>query len=186
MSEINRQYEHLEQQRQEIRQRELKLGRHQTQTEQMHEEVTDLHREAIEMRLATEQVWMDLMEEFPSEERARVMDEVRGRLAEHYRMANDTLARRKDELHELRSELNQQEQRLRQQRRDVQIWADRRYDEVEARVAKLILRERELDQLEGEFQRQSLQWQQQRAAYRQEIEQLSWKLHAQAQNEQPA
>jgi uncharacterized protein YukE len=44
-------------------------------------------------------------------------------------------------------------------------------------MANIILRERELDQLEGEFQRQSLQWQQQREAYRQEIERLSWQLH---------
>ena len=65
-------------------------------------------------------------------------------------------------LQELRNELNLQDQRLRQQRRDIQMWADRRYDEIESRVAKIIVRERELDQLESEFQRQSLQWQQQR------------------------
>jgi hypothetical protein len=69
-------------------------------------------------------------------------------------------------------ELNTQEQQLRQQRREIQMWADRRYDEIEARLAKLILRERELDQLEGEYQRQTLVWQQQREAYREEIERL--------------
>jgi hypothetical protein len=59
------------------------------------------------------------------------------------------------------------------------MWADRRYDEVEARLARLILRERELDQLESDLQRQTLQWQQQRETYRREIESMSWKLHGQ-------
>jgi hypothetical protein len=175
--ELHAQFEHLEQQRQLLRHREEKLARRQQHVEQLHEEITQLHREALELRLASEQVWGDLMDEFPSEELSQTMHQVRCKLADHYRMANDALARRKDELHELRNDLNLQEQRLRQQRREIQMWADRRYDEIEARTAKIIARERELDQLESEFQRQSIQWQQQREAYRQEIEQLSWQLH---------
>ena len=58
------------------------------------------------------------------------------------------------------------------------MWADRRYDEIETRTAHLIRRERELDQMEAEFARQSLQWQQQREDYRQEIERLSWELRS--------
>jgi hypothetical protein len=175
--ELNEQLEHLEQQRQQLRQREEKLERRQRHVEQMHDEVTQLHREALELRLASEQVWADLKQEFPPEELSETLSAIRGKLADHFRLASDMLARRKDELHELRGDLNAQEQRLRQQRRDLQMWADRRYDEVESRLAKIILRERELDQLEGEFQRQTIQWQQQREAYRQEIEQLSWQLH---------
>ncbi len=143
----------------------------------MHDEVTQLHREALELRLASEHIWSDLMDEFPSEQLSQAMAELRNRLADHYRLANDALARRKDDLQELRNELSLQEQRIRQQRRDIQMWADRRYDEIESRMAKIVVRERELDQLESDFQRQSLQWQQQREAYRQEIEQLSWQLH---------
>jgi hypothetical protein len=170
-------HDRLEQHRKILREREEKLERRQQHVTQLHEEVTLLHREALELRLASEQVWAELMEKFPSEQLSESMAQIRSRLADHYRLVNDTLAQRKDELHALRDELNLQEQRLRQQRRDVQMWADRRYDEIESRLAKIVIRERELDLLEGDFQRQSLQWQQQRQAYREEIEQLSWQLH---------
>lgn len=180
---LDHQYDQLETQRQELRKRELKLQRQQINTEQMHDEVTELHREALEMRLATEQVWLDIAEEFPTEDHVQRLEAIREKLADHYRMANDTLASRKDELHQRRAELCEQEQRLRQQRRDVQLWADRRYDEIESRVAKISVRERELDQQESEFHRQAMQWQKQRQEYRQQIESLSWKLHEATQSQ---
>jgi hypothetical protein len=170
------QFELLEQQRRLLRQREDRLERRQRRVEAMHDEVTVLHREAMELRLASEQVWLDLKEEFPGEVLTQSMAETRARIADHYRMAHDALAQRKDELREWRDELNLQEQRLRQQRREIQMWADRRYDEIESRLAKLTVRERELDELESQLQRQSFQWQQQREAYRQQIEQLSRQL----------
>ena len=68
---------------------------------------------------------------------------------------------------------SEQQQRFRGQRRELQLWVDRRYDEIQARTSRLIARERELDRLEAEFERQSMQWQRQREAYRQEIEQLT-------------
>ena len=43
-------------------------------------------------------------------------------------------------------------------------------------LQRLLKRERELDQLETEFERQSLQWQSQREAYRNEIERLTMEL----------
>lgn len=175
-SDLDRQYEHLEQQRQQLRQRESRIDQRKRALDQMQDEVLQLHREALELRFSTEQVWADLMEEFPAERLTQSLAEARARLADHYRLANDALSRRKDELHDLRAELSSQEQRLRQQRREIQMWADRRYDEVEARLAKLIVRERELDELEGEYQRQAIIWQQQRESYREEIERLTWQL----------
>ncbi|MCA9169385.1 MAG: hypothetical protein KDB23_17050, partial [Planctomycetales bacterium] len=174
-TELQAEYEHLEQQRRLHRQREFRLERREKAIEQLHEEVTTLHREALELRLAAEQIWNELAEEHPQDQLGQSLTEIRNKLTDHYRMANDTLARRRDELHQLRAEVSLQEQRVRQQRRDIQLWADRRYDEIEARTVKLLMRERELDQIEGDFNRQTLEWQKQREAFRREIEMLTKK-----------
>lgn len=157
----------------ESRQRQAKLDARQQQLDQLQEQITNMHREALELRLATEELWAELVHQAPAEELSDRLAASRNRLAEHYRLANESLAQRTDELHRMRQELNEQQQRLRGQRRELQLWVDRRYDEIETRTSRLIARERELDRLEAEFERQSMQWQHQREAYRQEIEQLT-------------
>ena len=169
----------LNEQRDALIRRKVQLDARSTHVEQLYEQVTQLHREALELQLSTESLWTELHADHPgAEDLSQQLAETRARLTDHYRLTNETLAERKDELHSLREDLNSQETRLRQQRRELQMWADRRYDEIETRTAHLIRRERELDQMEAEFARQSLQWQQQREEYRQEIERLSWELRS--------
>lgn len=162
-----------EQQWRALRQREAKLDSRQQHLNELQEQITRLHREALEMRLATEEVWAQLTRGESPEQLAERVQQARQQLAEHYRLANESLAQRTDELHRMRQELHEQEQRLRGQRRELQLWADRRYDEIQARTSRLMMRERELDRMEAEFERQTMQWQRQREAYRQEIEQLA-------------
>ncbi len=157
----------------QLQQREAKLDARQQHLDQLQEQITRLHREALELRLATEEVWARLIREDSPAHLAERVEEARQRLSEHYRLANESLAQRTDELHRLRQELHEQEQRLRGQRRELQLWVDRRYDEIQAHTSQLIVRERELARMEAEFERQSMQWQRQREAYRQEIEQLT-------------
>ena len=168
----------IQRQREELLSRKTELDERQAHVEQMYDQMTQVHREALELQVSTESIWSELMQEFPSEELSARLAETRSRLADHYRLTNEALADRKDELHAMREELATQESRLRQQRRELQMWADRRYDEIETRTAQLIRRERELDRLESEFDRQAIQWQQQRESYRQEIERLSWELRS--------
>ena len=175
-AEVFFQQQELKRQREELLSRKSDLDERQAHVEQMYDQMTQLHREALELQVSTESIWSELMQEFPSEELSARLAETRSRLADHYRLTNEALADRKDELHAMREELTTQESRLRQQRRELQMWADRRYDEIETRTAQLIRRERELDRLESEFDRQAIQWQQQRESYRQEIERLSWEL----------
>ena len=179
-AELHREWEEIEEQRKAIRLREERLRERQNNVEQLHAEVTDVHRQALELRLATEFVWESLNEDFPGQDHGNAIDQAREQVADHYRMANDAITRRKKQLQVFESELSQQEQRLRRQRREVQMWVDRRCDELEARAAKLAVREREIDQMEHEYQRQSMQWEQQREAYRKEIESLSWKIQGQS------
>ncbi len=172
-------WEALEKDRMELQQRELAVIRRQRDVERLHDESTDLHREALELRLATEQLWEELVDHVPRVDLTRTLAELRARLADHYRMASDSLVHRREELQSIRQELQSQEQRIRQQYREIQIWADRRYDELEARTAELACRERELERREAALQQQALCWQQQGDDYRREIERLTWQLRDQ-------
>ena len=176
--EMRIQQRELDEQRTALLKRKAQLDARSAHVDQLYDQVTTLHREALELQLSTESIWSDLNADYAADDLSTQLAETRSRLADHYRLTNETLAQRKDELHELREELNSQESRLRQQRRELQMWADRRYDEIESRTAQLIRRERELDRMEAEFDRQSIQWQQQREDYRQEIERLSWELRS--------
>ena len=171
--EMDRERSELSDQRQAIRLREDRLRDRQCKVEQLHDEVTELHRQALELRLATEYVWESLNEDFPGQTHGDAIDKAREQIADHYQLANDAVTRRKKQLHTLQAELQQQEQRLRHQRREAQMWVDRRKDEIEARKATISLREIELERVEQELQRQSLTWDQQREAYRKQIESLT-------------
>lgn len=177
--DFQKEWEQLQEHRRQLHEKETSLQRREAHLEHAHEEVMTLHRESLEMRLATEQAWADLLPHLSRPDLTQTIARLRLQLADHYRLAHDAIQRRKDELLELRDQLQQQDQRLRQHRRDIQLWADRRYDEIEARAARLAVRERELDRVEADLQSQSLQWQRQRELYREEIERLSWQVRDQ-------
>ncbi len=178
--DFQQEWEQLQEQRRQLQEKESSLQRRKMHLEHTHDEVLTMHREALEMRLATEQAWADLLPHLSRPDLMQSIARMRTQLADHYRLAHDALQRRKDELLELREQLQHQEQRLRQHRREIQMWADRRYDEIEARAARLTVRERELDLMEADLQSQSLQWQRQRELYREEIERLSWQVRDQS------
>jgi len=174
-TEMDREWSERSDQHQALRLREERLRDRQHNVEQLHEEVTELHRQALELRLATEYVWESLNEDFPGQTHGDAIDKAREQIADHYRLANDTITCRKKQLHALQAELQQQEQRLRHQRREAQMWVDRRQDEIETRLATISLREVELERIDQELQRQSLTWDQQREAYRKQFESLTAK-----------
>ena len=112
----------------------------------------------------------------PDEELAQSLAQHRAKLADHYKIANDELCRRREVLHQLQQHLSQQDEQLRRERLDMQMWIDRQRNEVEAKSATITAREFEFERREAELQRQSITWQKQREDYRHEIEQLSRRL----------
>ena len=46
-----------------VRQRQAKLDARQQQLEQLQEQVTGLHRESLELRLASEEIWAELVQQ---------------------------------------------------------------------------------------------------------------------------
>ena len=112
----------------------------------------------------------------PDEELAKSLAKHRAKLADHYKLANDELCRRREVLHQLQDHLSQQQEKLRRERLDIQMWVDRQRNDVEAKAANITAREFEFERREAELQRQAIAWQKQREEYRQQIELLSRRI----------
>jgi hypothetical protein len=149
------------------------LNQRDAQVQRIHDEAVTLHREALELRIATEHTWRELCDVSGEEEATAMVVKHRARLADHYKLVSDELSRRRESLHQLRDQLARHESELRRQRLEVQMWVDRQRNEIDAKLAELAVRESELDRRETEFQRDSILWQSQRESYRREIESLS-------------
>jgi len=148
------------------------LDRAQAALAQLRSELDAIHREALEVRLATGELWLQLSGTAPPAALTRSLGQVRARLAEHYRVAGIELVRQKDELDRIRVELGSQHEKLVKQRREFDLWAERRQQELDEQAARLVSREQEIEHQEAEFHDASRQWQLEELRYQQEVRRL--------------
>jgi hypothetical protein len=171
----------LEEQRFALARRSEHVDQCRTALEQLRGELGRMHRETLEIRLATEELWVQLSGTAPAVTLTRSLGQVRAKLAEQYRMANAELSQQRKELDEIRAQLAVQHEKLMVQKRDLDAWANRREEEVQQQVARLVAREQELERQDAEFQQRSRQMQIEQLNHRREI--LS--LRVQFQQSQP-
>ena len=131
-----------------------------------------IHREALEIRLATEELWVQLCGSAPPAALTRSLGQVRAKLAEHYRMAAAEVAEKKVELETLRNQLAEEHKKLTRQKVGLEQWATGRQQEVEQQAQRLVAREEELERQETTFNDRVRQWQGERLGYQQEIRRL--------------
>ena len=135
-----------------------------------------MHRETLEIRLATEELWVQLSGSAPPAALTRSLGRIRTQLADQYRLANAELLEQKKELASIRDQLAGQYEKLIEQRRQFEHWAGGRQREAEQQAARLIAREQELEDTESRFAEQSQQWELERREYEQEIRRLQLQL----------
>jgi hypothetical protein len=170
-----REMDELEQKRLALRRRGEQLDRSRVALQQTREDLRRVHRETLEIRLASEELWVQLSETAPAAVANRLLEQLRAKLAEQYRLASAELAQQKEDLLSLRAELAEVHQKIAHDRRDLQQWADRRQAELNGKAAELDSREKQLDRQEGDLLTRSLQWRSQsperpRAALRRDLE----------------
>jgi hypothetical protein len=119
---------------------------------QLRAETGRMHRETLEIRLATEELWAQLAGAAPPAALTQSLGRIRSRLADHYRLANAELHEQKEELERLRDLLSEQHAKLSRQKREIDTWAAACRQEVEEQSARLIARAQELDRREAEIQ----------------------------------
>ena len=172
----------LEAKRKQLALRGAELDRAQTALRHLRAELSEMHRETLELRLATEELWMQLSGTIPPATLTRSLSRIRGSLAETYRAENAELARRKLELRSIGSELAEDHKCLQHQKGELDTWIIRREREIEQQAQRLVARERELHDQETGFEEKAHGWAIARLEYQKEIRHLRDQLEETAEN----
>ncbi|QDS98334.1 coiled-coil domain-containing protein [Adhaeretor mobilis] len=167
----------------DLARREAELDKHQLACDQLTSELRDAQREALEMRLATEETWQQLQGVLAPATLSRSISMVRARIADHYKLAAEEVSQQRRQLEAVRCDLGEQHDRLSERSRELQRWSHMREKDLEEQAARLVAREQELSEQAREFQRREQQWQADRSEQQQETQQL---LAALRRNQLPA
>ena len=159
-----------------LRLRAEQLDGRESTLEQLRSEIARMQREALEMRLATEELWSQLSGALAPASLTRSLAQIRGKLAEHYRLTDKELADRRAELEALNRTLTEKHAELTRQHGELQEWVDGRREEIEQQAARLVAREQELDRQQVHYESEEMRWSEERDEYRREIRALLGKL----------
>jgi len=155
------------------------IERQRTGLEQVRSEITTLHRQSLEMRLIAEQLWAQIGGRMSPAEVAHSIAQMRLKLAEHYRLEEQDLDAKKQDLVQLGERIAEQHRELTQLQSGLKEWSAARQAEIEEQAARLLLREREFDEQQDAFRRARGQWQTERQKYEQALRELRAQLRAQ-------
>jgi hypothetical protein len=161
-AERRREMDDLEQKRLALRRRGEQVDRSRVALHQMREDLRRTHRETLEIRLASEELWVQLSETAPAAVANRLLEQLRAKLADQYRLAGAELAEQNEELLSLRAELADLHRKAVCERQDFQQWAARRQAETERKAAELAAQQEQLDRRDADLLSRSLQWQRER------------------------
>ena len=154
------------------------IERQKTGLEQVRDEALSLHRQSLEMRLIAEQVWTQITGAIGPAQATQTIAQLRLKLAEQYRLEEDQLAARRQELVQLGERIGDQHRELTQLKNGVRDWASVRQAEIEQQAATLVERELTLDAQQQELLKARHQWDCERRAYEQQIRELTCQLRA--------
>lgn len=166
----------LESERRLLADRKLELDRQKSVVSRMQEETQALHREALEMRIVTEQLWSQLSNATHPEKLAELIASLRARLDEQYAHEQSTLEQRKDEIVSMQELLTEKQTSLREQSGRMQEWFSSRQEEIKAYANEVDARAMLLDRREHRLQDEFAKWESQRKAYEQQLQGLVQKL----------
>ncbi len=144
--------------------------------DQVRDEALKLHRQSLEMRLLAEQLWSQINRALMPADVAQAVAQLRLKLAEQYRVEEEQLARRQDDLLKLSEKIAVQHKDLTQLRDGVRDWATARQAEIERQAATLVQRELALDAQQEEFRQAQQTWAADRRRYEQQIRDLTTQL----------
>jgi chromosome segregation ATPase len=140
--------------------------------EQMRAELTVAQREALENRLAAEELLAQLAGAIPPAQLSHQIARSRARLTECYRLQQEGILDERRQLEALAGQITEQHGRLAAQKRDLERWLHERTDEAEAETARLAEREKQLDLQRDRIDKQRYDWEHERQEYQHHIRRL--------------
>ncbi len=149
----------LEEERQDLTQQNKRIEQMRLALDRSRDELGRMHRETLEIRLATEELWLRLSGETSSEDLKESICKIRTRLADQYQEAAARLATQKDELKMTRDQMMQQHEKLLARREELDTWAKNCESALADRERALKDRETELERRQAtvdETQRRTL------------------------------
>ncbi len=168
----NRTDQQIEKQMAAVQRQADQVERRRTALQQLHADVTRMYRDALEMRICTEELWGRLAEKVSPAQLTKGLAELRRKLTDQFHLASQSLSEQRRELHELVTRLETQHSEISQQREKIQQWLSRRHTEIERQAARLVGREQELDRQRAEIEKAESSWAEQRRDYEETIRQL--------------
>ena len=135
-------------------------------------ELDQVHRETLEIRLATEELWARLSAAAPPASLVQSLSQIRSQLADRYAQANADLVEQRQELESLRAQVAVQVENLVERKRQFDLWAAGSQEDCRRQTDRLLARERELQEQEILLRQQSQRWQAERLRYQLELERL--------------
>jgi chromosome segregation ATPase len=152
----------IEDKRQSVERRAKHVDESAAALRQLRGELERVHRETLEIRLATEELWARLSDAAPPAALTQSLGRIRAKLAEQHRQTQIETAEQKKELEAIRAELLAQHERLVEQKRQFEQWAAACYEDCQQQASRLVAREAVLHDREIEIRHQSQRWQAER------------------------
>ena len=166
----------VEQKRQTVRRRADHIDHYQAALKQLRGELECMHRETLEIRLATEELWAQLSGDAPPAALTQSVGRIRAKLAEQHQRTKTEIADQKKKLEAIRGQLVRQHTALVEQKRRFDQWADGCREECQQQASRLVARQQQLHHDERQFEEQSHRWQAERMKFEQEIRRLRAEL----------
>jgi chromosome segregation ATPase len=166
----------LAEQRQAVQRRADHVDQCRAALDQLRGELENVHRDTLEIRLATEELWVQLSGAAPPAALLAALGRIRAKLARQYTQAAAELVERKKELKTIRGQLNGEHEKLVEHRLRLEQWAAQRQEVCQQQAARLVAREEELRREETWLREQSRRWQAERAAFQRELRRLRAKV----------
>jgi hypothetical protein len=163
-------------QRERLEARQDWLERQKAGVEQLRSEVLALHRQSLEMRLVAEQLWSQITGRLTPAEATHAVAQLRLKLAAQFKLEEENLESRREELVALGERIAARHAELKQLQSGLREWNAVRQAEVEQQAAALVQRELALDaDLEQHRQAQHA-WQADRRRLEQQLRELTAQL----------
>jgi hypothetical protein len=170
--------EELADRRTRLEARQEWIERQKAGLEQVRDEALKLHRQSLEMRLVAEQVWSQVTATRSPAELTQAIASARLQLSEQYRMEEQQLVTRREELLELSEKVALQHRDLVQLRDGVRDWGLVRQKEIERQAGALAEREAALDAHEEKLRGRENEWNNQRREYDRQIREFTARLRS--------
>lgn len=158
--------------------RESELDARQAALDQLRETLGKSQRESLELRLATEELWNQLVTKFPAPALTGSLGQIRAQLADHDRQVRQELLEHRQKLEVLRDQLIEQHARLDQKKRDHQAWVDRRTKELDDRTNSITARQFKLQEQQQAIEHLQHDWTCERLALQDQVQSLMRQLRA--------